>query len=194
MAAMFAPSLVTGHLVRMLGAPFLELLGAALIAAGAGVVLSGGDGGGDEGGDSTPSIAAFAASQALIGCGWNLCFVSATATLQQQTRPKEKVSAQAANDLAVFTLSGGASLLAAVALSEAGWASMQLAAFGTSGAIALAVGLSEVLARRSAAPDAAPQEDTLATPANLEAKVGSRLAVPSSTLGPVVVEPEVRRG
>ena len=190
MVAMFAPSLVTGHLVRMLGAPFLELLGAALIAAGAGVVLSGGD----EGGEPNPTLAAFAASQALIGCGWNLCFVSATATLQQQTRPKEKVGAQAANDLAVFTLSGGASLLAAVALSEAGWASMQLAAFGTSGAIALAVGLSEVLARRSAAPDAAPQEDTLATPANLEAKVGSRLAVPSSTLGPVVVEPEVRRG
>ena len=88
MVAMFAPSLVTGHLVRMLGAPFLELLGAALIAAGAGVVLSGRDEGGDEGGDSTPSIAAFAASQALTGCGWNLCFVSATATLQPQPRPR----------------------------------------------------------------------------------------------------------
>ena len=191
MVAMFAPSLVTGHLVRMLGAPFLELLGAALIAAGAGVVLSGGD----EGGEPNPTLVAFAVSQALIGCGWNLCFVSATATLQQQARPKEKVGAQAANYLAVFTLSGGASLLAAVALSEAGWASMQLAAFGTSGAIVLAVALSEVLARRrSAAPDAALQEEALAMPANLEAKVGSRLAVPSSTLGPVVVEPEVRRG
>lgn len=183
MVSMFAPSFVTGHLVRLLGAPALELLGAALIAAGAGVMLW-----------RRGALAAFAASQALVGCGWNLCFVSATATLQQQTRPAERVGAQAANDLAVFGLSGCASLLAAIALSEAGWAGMQLAAFGTSGAIVLTVGVSEVLARRTAVGEA------LVTPAavKLELKIASESGSVSDSTpsrdGVVVVESEALQG
>ena len=87
----------------------------------------------------------------MIGRGWNFTYIAASAGLQQQTRPAERVVAQAANDLTVFGLSGVVSLLAAVALSGLGWPGMQYVMFGVSGAIVLVVGGAEALARRGAA-------------------------------------------
>ena len=98
MVAMFAPSFVTGHLVKRFGAPALQLLGATLLAAGGGIMLG-----------YVDRLVGFAASQAAVGVGWNFCFVASTAALSQQTRPSERVAAQAATDLVVFGSSGACS-------------------------------------------------------------------------------------
>lgn len=136
MVAMFAPSFVTGHLVKRFGAPALQLLGATLLAAGGGIMLG-----------YVDRLVGFAASQAAVGVGWNFCFVASTSALSQQTRPSERVAAQAATDLVVFGSSGACSLLAAFALADLGWRGMQTVAFAVSGAIVLAVVGAQALAR-----------------------------------------------
>ena len=109
MLTMFAPSFVTGHVVRRLGVPVMQIAGALLIGLAAGLALL------------TDSLAGFAASQGIVGAGWNLCFVSATAGLQQQTHPSERLAAQSLNDMVVFSLSGIGSLVAAFTLRGVGW-------------------------------------------------------------------------
>jgi hypothetical protein len=140
MVAMFAPSFVTGHAVKRLGAPPLEGLGAILLAAG-GVVAH------VARGRHRGGVPVFAASQCAIGLGWNLCFVAATATLAAQTRPLERARAQAVNDAAVFTTSGVLGLLAAPALADIGWRAMQVTAFVAGAAILLVTSVSELLER-----------------------------------------------
>tara|TARA_B110001452_G_C15196059_1_gene415164 strand:- start:147 stop:1466 length:1320 start_codon:yes stop_codon:yes gene_type:complete len=140
MVAMFLPSFGTGHLVRRFGAPLLEVVGAALMAAGGAVMLA-----------YPRTLGGFAASQSLVGVGWNFAFVAATSSLQKLTRPgDERTAVQSANDVCVFGLSGASALLAASALDEIGWSSLHTyVLFLTCGAIVVAVFVSEALARRT---------------------------------------------
>ena len=140
MVLMFMPSFGTGHAIKKLGVVAVMLTGAALLAIGGAIMLL-----------LPASLAGYFSSQGLIGWGWNFTYIAASAGLQQQTRPAERVVAQAANDLTVFGLSGVVSMLAAVALSGLGWPGMQYVMFGVSGAIVLVVGGAEALARRGAA-------------------------------------------
>jgi MFS family permease len=63
----------------------------------------------------------------LLGAGWNLLFVAGTTLLTTTYRPEERFRAQALNEFAVFGSQALASLLAGVALSEAGWSGLNLA-------------------------------------------------------------------
>ncbi len=135
MVLMFAPSFVTGHAVNRLGSQCLTASGALLIALGGAIAWA----------DTAQTMLGFTLSQALIGLGWNLCFVPATAGLAKQTRPSETARVQAANDVIVFLTSGSCMLVAGPALSGLGWLAMQPISFGTSGAILLALLVSEGL-------------------------------------------------
>ena len=133
MVAMFAPSFVTGHAIKRFGGPPLMAVGALLMAGGCVIArLSG-------------SEAGFISSLALIGLGWNLCFVPATAGLGKQSRLRERARVQAVNDVLVFSTGGACAILAAPALEGLGWTSMQVVGYVLSGAILLAVLVSEGL-------------------------------------------------
>ena len=159
MVCMFAPSFVTGHLVRRLGAPVMQALGAALMAAG-GAIMYGwsevpGTGIGSYAGADSAALgpvggghfAAFTLSQAAIGIGWNWCFVAATSGLTELTHAPERPKAQAANDIAVFTTTGVVGVAAAAVYQAVGWVAMQMSTFGVGGAILAIVLLSEGLER-----------------------------------------------
>ena len=167
MVAMFAPSLVTGHAFKAFGGVALELSGTLLLTSGFGLAYASG------------SLAGFGGSQALIGLGWNLCFVAATAGFAQALRPAERATAQAANDAAVFLTSGACMVAAAPSLTRLGWQRMQLVGFATSGLMLLVLALSEALAARQAAAMAAagaaaddgtpPKQEAHAPPARVGA-------------------------
>lgn len=93
-------------------------------------------------------LAGFLASQALIGLGWNLCFVAATAAFTKQLRPRERARAQSANDVAVFVTSGTCMVVAAPCLQAMGWVAMQYIGLATSGLMLLALAISELLEMR----------------------------------------------
>jgi hypothetical protein len=141
MVSMFLPSLVSGHAVKRWGVLKIEIVGTLIYSSGAlAMLLFGGMGG-------------YGASQSLIGLGWNLCFVAATAGLQQSTSAdanRVKAKAQALNDCAVFGLSGTASLVSALALRGIGWAGMNAVGLGVGGLMMAVLGLSEALERRGA--------------------------------------------
>lgn len=89
--AMFAPSFVTGHLIRRIGiAPVLTagaLLGFACVA----INLHG------------QTLAHFVGALIVLGISWNFLFVGGTTLLGDAHTADEKTRAQAANDLIVFT-------------------------------------------------------------------------------------------
>ena len=136
MVMMFAPSFFTGHAIKRFGIAALQATGAVLLAGGGAVAWAG------------AHQAHFMVSQMVMGLGWNLCFVPATAGLSKQTRPSETARVQSANDVCIFLTSGSCMLLAGPALSSMGWASMQLVSYATSAVILLAVLLSEGLEAR----------------------------------------------
>ena len=107
-------------------------------------------------------VVAFTLSQAIVGVGWNWCFVAATSGLAKLTRPRERPKVQAANDVFIFTISGLLGILAAVVYRAVGWRAMQLAAFIAGGAILVVVSISEGLERRE--PALAPPPPAPAPP------------------------------
>lgn len=64
----------------------------------------------------------------LLGVGWNLMFVAATAMLATTYTPAERFRAQGFNDLAVFGSQAVASLLAGTAIETLGWETLNLVA------------------------------------------------------------------
>jgi hypothetical protein len=137
MVCMFAPSFVTGHVVKRYGVQLVQVAGALLIISGGliGMISSAG------------SFPAFIANQACMGLGWNLCFTASTAGFSRQLRKSEMVRAQALNDVTIFLISGLASAVAAPALAAMGWPKIQGAAIGSGAAIILVILATEVAAR-----------------------------------------------
>ena len=63
----------------------------------------------------------FWGSLVLLGLGWNLSFVGATAIIAGSYRPAERAKVQAANDFLVFATVAVASLSAGYLLAENSW-------------------------------------------------------------------------
>ena len=154
-----------GHAVARIGAPTLSALGALTLMAGGAIMVGWseaprvGSGAGYRG-----HMAAFTLSQSVIGVGWNWCFVAATSSLAKQTRPSERAKVQAANDVAVFSLSGVVGVLAGVAFRAFGWRAMQIATFIAGGLILLTVSVSEGLTRWRSPPAPRVDDTPLALP------------------------------
>ena len=78
---MFAPSFVTGQLIKRYGVLSVLLVGAALLLLCIGIALSG------------VSLMHFWWALLLLGVGWNFLFVGGTALLIETCRPEEKAKA-----------------------------------------------------------------------------------------------------
>jgi len=113
---MFAPSFVTGSLIKRFGLGPILLTGAVLMFACIGIAVSG------------VSLMHFWWALTLLGIGWNFLFVGGTALLTETCRPEERAKAQGANDFIVFTVQGVTSLASGATIGAAGWTTLNLLA------------------------------------------------------------------
>jgi MFS family permease len=88
---MFAPSFVTGHLIKRFGVLNVLIAGALLNVGCVAINLLG------------TEVAHFWAALFLLGVGWNFLFVGGTTLLTEAYREEEKAKTQALNDFLVFT-------------------------------------------------------------------------------------------
>jgi MFS family permease len=124
---MFAPSFVTGALIRRFGMLPVMFVGALLNVAAIATAVSG------------LSVQQFWLSLVLLGVGWNFLYVGGTAMLTETYRPEERAKAQGANEFAIFVMMVVSSLTSGVIVTGAGWALLNLAALIPLAAVAIAI-------------------------------------------------------
>jgi hypothetical protein len=107
--AMYAPSLFTGRVITRFGAPRVATAGLLLTAAAATEGLLGTD------------LAHFWITLILLGVGWNLGFLSASAMILEHHLPAEKTRIQSLNDFLVFGTIVIGSFSSGGLLSAYGW-------------------------------------------------------------------------
>ena len=113
-AAMFLPSLVTGHLVKKYGHSNIMYLGVLLYSVTIIVSLF----------DQTFFNYLFALI--FLGFGWNFLFISGTSLLVLTYKEEEKFRAQGLNDFIVYSVHAIGSLSAGVLLVQTSWKTMNL--------------------------------------------------------------------
>ncbi len=107
--AMYAPSFITGTLIRRAG--IFNVMTAGVIFMLSAVAVAEWDTG----------VAFFWFALVMVGIGWNFLYVSGTTLLTNCYQPCERAQAQGCNDLLVFASTGSASLLSGVLLQHLGW-------------------------------------------------------------------------
>jgi MFS family permease len=106
---MFAPSFVTGHIIRRIGERRVLLIGAAAMIATVAIGLAGID------------ILHFWFALVLLGIGWNFLFVGGTSLLTKCYRPAERAKMQGMNDFLTFTGVALCSFIAGAVEQSWGW-------------------------------------------------------------------------
>ena len=91
---MFAPSFVTGNMIKRFGLMTVMLAGVALNIVCVAIALSG------------VSVMHFWLALVLLGIGWNFMFVGATTLLTETHTPAERAKVQGVNDAAIFITHG----------------------------------------------------------------------------------------
>ena len=114
--AMFAPSFVTGGLIKRFGTITVMLAGAALNIVCIVVALSG------------ITVANFWWAMVLLGVGWNFLYIGATTLLTETYRPEERAKAQGANETAIFVMMALSSFSSGMIVTNAGWEKVNYAA------------------------------------------------------------------
>lgn len=114
--AMFAPSFVTGPLIKRLGVIQVMLAGAALNIVSIAIALSG------------VAVANFWGSLVILGVGWNFLYIGATTLLTESYRPEERAKAQGANEFAIFAMMALSSFFSGMIVTHAGWDKVNYAA------------------------------------------------------------------
>jgi MFS family permease len=114
--AMFAPSILSPILLRFMNIGQMLVLGLGAIVVAITIALL------------DQSYWGYWSSLVAMGIGWNFCFVAGTSLLAQSYRPKERFSAQAINELAVFGTQAGMSLLAGLIIFNYGWNALNIMA------------------------------------------------------------------
>lgn len=114
--AMFAPSFVTGSLIKRLGAIPVMLVGAALNIVCIAIALSG------------VEVANFWWALVLLGVGWNFLYIGGTTLLTETYRPEERAKAQGANEFAIFAMMAVSSFSSGMIVTNAGWEKVNYAA------------------------------------------------------------------
>ena len=107
--AMFAPSFVTGSLIKRFGVLRVMLAGVVALFACIAVALSG------------QLIANFWTALVLLGIGWNFTYIGGTTLLTQAYRPSEKAKAQGANEMTIFTVQAISAFSSGMLVNAAGW-------------------------------------------------------------------------
>lgn len=138
---MYAPSLASGWLTRVVGLAGMMAAGVASMAACVLIAAQVGH-----------ELAHYLLGLALLGVGWNLLFVAGTTLLTRTYTPAERFKAQGLNDFATFGAQAAASLLAGPAIATLGWAWLNLASLPLLAAMALAVLVFAARERAARAP------------------------------------------
>jgi MFS family permease len=115
--AMYGPSFFTGSLIARFGAPRIVAAGLLLEAAGAAIGLSG------------ITATYFWATLIVLGIGWNLGFVGASALVLETHRPEERNKVQAFNDFLVFGMMAIGSFSSGQLLANFGWSAVNWVVF-----------------------------------------------------------------
>ena len=113
-AAMFLPSLITGHLIKKFGHSNIMYIGVLFFIVM--IILS----------LFEQTYANYMVALIFLGFGWNFLFISGTSLVVLTYKEEEKFKAQGINDLIVFTTMALASLLAGILLSLTSWKTMNL--------------------------------------------------------------------
>lgn len=114
--AMFAPSFVTGAIIRRIGAHLVTAIGLVLIIICAIIALNG------------ITVGHFTVTLILLGLGWNFGFIGATSMLTSAYRPEEAGRVQAVNEQVVFGASALASVGSGFLLQGIGWQAINVMA------------------------------------------------------------------
>jgi MFS family permease len=136
---MFAPSFVTGPLIRRVGALPVMFAGALLNLAAIAVALSG------------ISVAQFWWAMVLVGVGWNFLFIGGTTLLTETYRPEERAKAQGTNEQAIFITMTISSLSSGWTVTTAGWERVNLFALPLVAVVVVAIVWYALLRRKVAA-------------------------------------------
>jgi MFS family permease len=111
---MFAPSFVTGPLIKRVGALPVMFVGALLNFAAIGIALSG------------IAVAQFWWALFILGVGWNFLYIGGTTLLTQTYRPEERARAQGTNEQAIFIMMAISSVSSGLTVTTAGWERVNL--------------------------------------------------------------------
>jgi MFS family permease len=125
--AMYLPSFFTGALVARWGSGRGMATGIAFLAACIATNVAG------------DSVLHHGVALVLLGIGWNLLFVAATALLARTHGGADKASAQGMNEFLVGTSSAGAAFLAGPMHHALGWVGLNLAVAALVGLVSMAL-------------------------------------------------------
>ncbi len=137
MLGMFAPSFVTGHMIRYFGLNRIIFSGVVLGVACVAINLMG------------TSVSHFWWALLLLGISWNFLFIGGTTMLTETYQQSERSKTQAVNDVTVFTMAAMASLSAGMLQYHFGWEVVNIGALPMLAVILIALGWL-VLQERSA--------------------------------------------
>jgi MFS family permease len=124
---MFAPSFVTGSLIKRFGVLTVMAAGVFLLFVCIAIALSG------------QAIAHFWWALVLLGVGWNFTYIGGSTLLTETYRPSERAKAQGANEMTVFTVQAVASFSSGVLVNTRGWDTLNYVAIPMVGTCAIAI-------------------------------------------------------
>ena len=107
--AMFAPSLLTGSLIKYIGHSYVMYIGVISLFLCIFVNFIG------------QNFYNYLAALILLGLGWNFLYITGTSLLINSYRPEEKFKAQGLNDFIIYTTQAIGALSAGILLSIFGW-------------------------------------------------------------------------
>lgn len=116
--AMFAPSFVTGFLIKRFGAQTIATIGLVTIVAAAIAAALG------------LSEMNFLGSLIILGLGWNFGFIGGTTILDAAVSEKEKAAVQGADDTIIALVSTIGAFSAGFVVSSVGWANLAMVSGG----------------------------------------------------------------
>ena len=111
---MFAPSFITGSLIKRLGSVPIIFIGILLNFICIGINISG------------TEVINYWSALVLLGVGWNFMFVAGTTMVTETYQPAEKAIVQGVNDFLVFGTAALSSLLSGVLQTSFGWETVNL--------------------------------------------------------------------
>ena len=136
---MFAPSFVTGPLIKRIGVLPVLFCGALLNMVAIGIALSG------------ISVPQFWWSLVLLGVGWNFLYIGGTTLLTETYRPEERAKAQGANDQSIFIMMAISSFTSGLTVTAGGWERVNMVALPLVAIVAVAIAWYALRQRTAAA-------------------------------------------
>jgi MFS family permease len=115
--AMFGPSFFTGQLISRFGRSAVATAGFLLIAAAAGISLTG------------TGVGHFWLLLTLLGLGWNFGFIAGTAMITDLYRPEEAAKAQAFSEFVLFAVIALVTFASGGLIVAVGWTAINLIVF-----------------------------------------------------------------